>query len=423
MESFSQFAIRQFKEINKKSFLLKLSKLLYFIVLLFPSLFGLILIRLLSPFLLIRFAPLYSNRIGHCAQNTDLYLIRKLENIGLPSKPYIDIFYLQNLPIANKQLIKMWKRKLLIFPRILMIPIVYLNHFFPDHSKYEVDIKLFDPRDTDNIFDKYEANISFTFEEENRGKMKLEKLGIPNGSKFVALIVRDSGYLKNHLPEHNWTGHNYRDCEIDNFAGVAEELARRNIYTIRMGQNVNKKFKIINNKYIIDYATNGMRTDFMDIYIGAKCYFTISTGCGYDSVPLIFRRPIVFVNLMPIGYQYTFSKKFIAISKHFYDNSLKRMLSIEEIVNAKLHLALDSEIYNKKNILLIENTPEEITDVVLEQLKWLKDFEIFPSNNQFVFWNKLNVENCYSESGIKLHGKIVSRYGEKFLIQNQYLLS
>ena len=50
-----------------------------------------------------------------------------------------------------------------------------------------------------------------------------------------------------------------------------------------MGKIVDKKFDI-QSDYIIDYANNPLRSDFMDIYLGAKCLFCLTTQTGYDGV-------------------------------------------------------------------------------------------------------------------------------------------
>ena len=44
----------------------------------------------------------------------------------------------------------------------------------------------------------------------------------------------------------------------------------------------------------------GQRSDFMDIYFGAKCHFFIGVGTGIDAIPDIFRRPILYVNVVPL---------------------------------------------------------------------------------------------------------------------------
>ena len=40
------------------------------------------------------------------------------------------------------------------------------------------------------------------------------------------------------------------------------------------------------------YLQKNKRTEFMDIYLGANCEFCISTMCGFDAIPYIFRKPI-----------------------------------------------------------------------------------------------------------------------------------
>ncbi len=42
------------------------------------------------------------------------------------------------------------------------------------------------------------------------------------------------------------------------------------------------------------------RTDFMDIYLSAKCKFFITSGVGLMAIPMIFRRPLLCVNYIPL---------------------------------------------------------------------------------------------------------------------------
>ncbi len=418
MENFYQFILRQFKETTLKSIIFKVTKLAFILFFLPFYLFVIILIRFISPFFLVRIAPLYANRIGHCAQRTDMYLNRKSTKNGFPNIPYVDIFYIQNLPIANSYLIKMWRRKITIFPRIFLLPIATINHFIPGYEKHEVNNAFFDDRDVNNFFDKLPPNLEFTDEEERIGKLELKKMGIEPNSKFVTLIVRDSAYLKNHISKIDWSTHDYRDNNIDNFKLIAEELAKKNIYVIRMGANVKKEFTCSNSK-IIDYATNGCRSEFMDIYLGAKCFFTISTSCGWDGIPLIFRKPIVYINMTPVGYQNTYSTKFITITKHHFNKISNKFLTFNEIINFSLFISLNNKEFINNQIELIENSPEEILDVVFEQIEWLENKNYIPSELEIRFWKifsecpDLNV----------LHGEIRSRFGNKFLEKNKFYLN
>ena len=109
-------------------------------------------------------------------------------------------------------------------------------------------------------------------------------------TSFVCLFVRDSAYLAE-LYKDSYNYHNYRNTDIQNYALVAYELAERGFYVIRMGEIVNKALMVDHTK-VIDYAWNGMRSDFMDIYLSAKCDFAISTGTGMCEVSRNFRRPM-----------------------------------------------------------------------------------------------------------------------------------
>jgi putative glycosyltransferase (TIGR04372 family) len=109
------------------------------------------------------------------------------------------------------------------------------------------------------------------------------------------LTVRNSAYLTKLYKGASTDYHNYRDSNIKNYILAAEALAARGYFVIRMGATVSQPM-MTEHSNIIDYAYNGMRSDFMDIYLGAKCSFCISTGTGLDAIPEMLRRPIVYVH-------------------------------------------------------------------------------------------------------------------------------
>ena len=79
----------------------------------------LLIISVLQPFYLVRLGGLISNRLGHFAGNTEVYLCERDAGINVPNKPYVDIFYMG--PICNQQLAKMWKRELKLFLDIFLL--------------------------------------------------------------------------------------------------------------------------------------------------------------------------------------------------------------------------------------------------------------------------------------------------------------
>ena len=380
-----------------------------------------IIVRLVSRWYLIRFGALMNSRIGHLAANVELYFCEKKEGINVPNRPYLDIFFLKDKVTCNKELIKIWKRYLLILPAYILYPIYRSIGILPGGKKHLVGQNTQNDRDVHNLLDKYPAHLRFTLDEENRGKTNLKAMGIPLGAPFVCFIIRDKEYLDKQIPGNNWSYHNYRDCSIENYVLAAEALVDKGYYVIRMGAFVGKAFPSDNPK-IIDYAFNGMRTEFMDIYLGAKCTFCVSTGTGWEYVPTyLFRKPGVFTNIAPIGYLPSFSKNFIVTVKKYFDNNKNLELSLSQIFSRGVGFTLFSSEYEVQHITLVENTPKEIYDVVLEMedrisgniTKNEKDIHL-----QNRFW-KLFTTNLTDEKREQFHGRILASFGAKYLENNQ----
>ena len=422
MVIFLKNQISQIYNGDRRTLFLKIEKslslvlMLPFFILAVPFL---IIIRAIKPFFLVRFGILISSRIGHLAANTELYLCEKDAGINKIKKSHIDIFYLKYTPICNEYLVVLWKRILHIWPKFIIHPIVWLNDKIPGGQIHIIGNNTQSDRDVHNLLDKYSPHITFTLNEENEGIMKLQEIGIPKNSKFVCLLVRDSEYLSSHIKSNNWDYHNYRDCNIGNYYLVANELTKRGYYVIRMGVKVKNAFNS-ENRMIIDYATSGMRTAFLDVYLGAKCDFCISTSAGWDAIPLIFRKPILYAPIVPLGYFFTFSKRFSAITKHHIDIKESRELSLNEIFERNVGFCLSSEDYYKNGVSLIENTPEEIRDLVIEFIdknnnSWTED--VNDQKLHEIFWKKFPIDKLDSK-GVPLHGEIKSRFGTSFLRTN-----
>ena len=383
-----------------------------------------IIIRLIRPWFLIRWQELISSRIGHFALNAELYCCERDAGINTPSQRYLDVFYLRKY-VCNKQVEKMWRRSLIILPRWLLLPLFIINRFisrFVSGGNYhEIGNNTYGDRDVHNLTDQFKAYINFTYNEEAEGKRLLTQFGLPKDAKFICLVVRDSAYLNRHkeFSLRDWSYHNYRDGNIENYVLAAEELARRGYYVFRMGAKVEKPIMSSNPK-IIDYASSGMRSEFMDVYLGAKCSFCITTSTGLDAIPKIFRKPLVSI-YVPFGDLQANSEKDLLITKHHMHKKYKKKLTVSEIFSFNIALAEDAKIYETNNVELKEN-PEEIKDLVIEMDERLngswneteedkslqkKFWSIFDSNIK-----KLNLEK-------PIHGKIKSRFGAKYLRDNQ----
>jgi putative glycosyltransferase (TIGR04372 family) len=289
------------------------------------------------------------------------------------------------------------------------------NKLLPNSERYEIENT--GTIDSKDLVIKSKVHLQFTHDEIKEAQTDLRKMGIPPAdSAYIGLIARDSGYLKTVFPERNWDYHNYRDSNIDNYVLAAEELAARGHYVLRMGAAVENPFKT-NNPKIIDYAMNGYRTDLLDIYIAANCYFFISTGTGMDEIPVLFRRPVVRVNHMPIEWIRGWLPNEITIFKKHWLKDKKRFMTVREIIESGAGKWTYAELFEEHGIELIENTPEEIRDVITEMENRLKGvWETTEEDEELQkrFWS-------FFKPG-ELNPVFRSRIGAEFLRQNKEML-
>ena len=378
-----------------------------------------LIMRLIRPWLLVRLGSLISTRIGHFALNTELYLCEYKAGINVPSQRHIDIFFMGGKPICNQQLTIMWHRLLRIWPSLILGPIVNINQLIPGGKLHDIGENDSGDRDVHNLLDRFPPHLQFSTEEESHGESGLRAIGLPVKAQFVCLIVRDSAYLDSQIP-NDWNYHNYRDSDIQNYVLAAEALAERGYFVIRMGAKVHAAMNSAHPK-VIDYATNGMRSDFMDIYLGAKCAFCISSGTGFDSIPIIFRRPVVYVNMATVGGLSTFSDQFLGIIKRHLDAGSNRELSLSEICTHDIAFWLNASDFENTGLVPTENTPEEIRDVAIELDERLAGtWQAHPEDDalQQRFWEIFPTDAVNVSNGKPRHGKIRASIGAAFLRNN-----
>lgn len=368
-----------------------------------------ILVRILRPLIRIRFGKLISLRIGHLAINTELYLCDG--DSSAQNQRTFDVFYHIG-PISNHQLGKMWNKILCVFPYARWLD--RANQLIPGGDDHTVSTSL--SRDVHGHLAKTPPHLTFTNEEEELGKRQLKKLGIPDNHPFVCFHARSFRYCDEMLPKSDWERHNYRDSDIKNYILAAQELVDRDYYTIRLGYKVNEPLRTENSK-IIDYAFHD-RTDFLDIYLGAKCQFFLGSACGITSIPMIFRRPIAWTNFIPLEHAPTWGKNDLFIPKKLWLREEKRFLTFKEIIQSGVGRFLRTRQYQERGIEVIENTSDETVDLVVEMDERLKGLWQSTSEDEELqrrFWALFRPSD--------LNQVFLTRIGCDFLKQNQELLN
>ena len=244
-----------------------------------------------------------------------------------------------------------------------------------------------------------------------------------NNLKFVCLIVRDSRYLKLKYPQGNWDYHNSRDRDIKDFNKLCEHITTYDYHLFRMGSEVEEKL-ISKNEKIIDYANSKNKSDFLDVYLASRCDYLISSGLGYDALGVLFKKYILFLDIMPLmGMNFFYSNALTTLTKYFsIDNN--KYLSLQNIFDQNLESLSTYDDLKKKNIKLEKSDGNDYDDY-FDELYQIKNniykFSKFEDELHNEFVNILS-KNFKKKGYFKNMSQIKIRISPKFLLKNQYLL-
>ncbi len=377
-------------------------------------------VRLLRPVILIRFNPIYCDRMGHLVEFTELYLCARDAGINVPARRYIDISFFTSRVIPNAQIGIMWQRILRVGPSWLLRRAYRVSQFLPvgachDAGNYAAHLG----PDVHALLDTAPSHLRFTEDEESRGKAGLRAMGIPEGLEFICVHARDSVYLPTLSPREDHTCNDYRDANIQNYVLAAETLAERGYFVVRMGAVVAGPINS-NHPNVIDYATSGLRTDFMDIYLASKCFFYLGSNSGIDLVAIAFRRPVAIVNHAPVGCLSIGLRDTVFIAKQYLLLSEARFLTLKEVFFSHVDFLFFSHEYEKQGIKLIENTSEEIKDLAIEMLDRLEGaWQSQPVDDELQY-RFLSICRVKGRDGAERPFQELSppRYGAQFLRNN-----
>jgi len=336
-----------------------------------------------------------------------------LRSIGRNEKRYYDFYWYDDKP-ANTYFDK--KIHELLYFNMFTKYVARALKYFPygvEHSDIFIS-----SRDKDCIFyrtkDIKSSYINFDKDENEAGTSYLSKYGVKQGDKVVCLLVRDPAYLDSTTQCIDYSYHDYRDSDIDSYSLMVGELVKRGYWVIRMGKIVTKEFAYKNDK-VIDYACSHDRSDFLDIWLMANCFFCVTTGSGLDKVCQAYRVPQVFVNTLPLNLFASYDHSIWA-SKRLYWKGTNKLLTLKEYLDNSFQ---SSRQYHDHSVDIVNMSDIEIKDTVVEMEErltgnWIstKEDEMLQAEFQKIFkqhkdykkfHNQMHPEARYSTSFLRKH--------------------
>jgi len=367
---------------------------------------------LMEPFFKLRLGTMHTQRIGHLAGNTDIFLRRR----QLEDRPARTLYLFFGYDPANRQLFDMWLR--LNVPGIKFFgtrfgtrvifacrPILMKTRFWMDQRITATEYYL---------YNHTQPVLSFIDGEEEKGRAGLAEMGIGPDDWFVCFHARDGAYFRQWRPEFesHWQNVDFRNVEIEHFLKAAEYIASKGGYALRYGANVEKPFSETGNPRIIDYSTNH-RSDFMDIYLGAKCRFFIGCASGPDAIPAIFNVPVLSVSHFPYNHAYRLGSD-ITIPRLLSSTDGQRRVSFLEAQTAGYYVGWKEAAAKDPNMHLfdmLEVDPEDILDGCKDMIESLEG--VAPPAEARALQNFYSEQFFSHAEGYEYAGRIGARYALK----------
>jgi len=373
-------------------------------------------VRLLRPWVVIQFGGMNVGALGPLATAMVLYLCERDE--GWYGRRVVPVVWCVNTHfVCNRQLVAMWKRLLFVHPFARTLDRV--NRLIPGWRPHRIRIRSFD-RDPQGLLATAPAHLRLTADEERQGREGLRALGIAPGTPLVCFSARDEGWSRA-VPGGLRTPMAHRYSDIRTYLPAIQALVWRGYVAVRMGANVQQPLPS-DDPRIIDYATRA-RSDFMDVFLCAHGRFFLGDSGSLINVPMVFRRPLAQVNAVHLEHIYSWGPDDLIIPKKLWRRDEHRFLTFREILVSGVGRLLNSEQYAQRGIEVIDNTPEEIRDLVVEMDDRLNGlWRATPDDEalQGRFWDLIRRHNGpHGRGNERLHGVIRARIGAHFLREHR----
>ncbi|MSY48340.1 MAG: TIGR04372 family glycosyltransferase [Actinobacteria bacterium] len=275
------------------------------------------------------------------------------------------IYFFRNKKSSNKFMSELLQRELFTITGNFGEALFFAARKVPGMS-------FFDPTDVDDylgLYKKYSIPPKFREAELKAGFNYLDSVISGPDKKFVCLLVRDSAYMNEISPNRDNSYTDYRDSDIGSYIKAADALADLGYTVFRMGAQVEKKLASKHPK-VIDYATNGMRSEFLDVFLCAHCSFILTTGTGLDEVSRMFQRPVSYVNIIPVSG--VNQCEALVYPKIICDRETNLPLTLRQIAERDLQFAYFQDLYDAANVFVRDMTEDEILSFALESVSRLE---------------------------------------------------
>jgi putative glycosyltransferase (TIGR04372 family) len=193
-----------------------------------------------------------------------------------------------------------------------------------------------------------------------RGEAELRVLGVPEGAWFVCVHSREGGYS----PADEWQ-HSYRNANISDYADAMRAIVARGGWCIRVGDPTMRPLDPMPG--VVDYARSSSKSDWMDLFLCARCRFFLGNTSGLFCLAGIFGKPSALANMTPLGGAYAVFPGDISNPKLLRD-AQGRMLPLPDAFADEASEFRVAQEFDERGLRQVDNTPQEIAELAMEMM-------------------------------------------------------
>jgi putative glycosyltransferase (TIGR04372 family) len=303
-------------------------------------------------------------RIGHLACEPDIFV--KLGLLGMRGACR-GVILCPPGAAANECLLGYWSRYLWIVRSPFWIRVLGRFQRFPflvfDTSRYVVSINETAPAVAVQAAWGERPSL-LQLEEAHRrdGRAWLAEQGVPPDAEIVCFHCREGGYSPADEDLHS-----FRNSSVENYLPAIAELTKRGFWCVRMGDPTMRRLPPMQG--VIDYAHLAARADWADVFLLAVCRFFVGSASGVAQAANVLGSPCAVANQLPLSSVLQFGPRDIAIPKLLWSEKEDRYLGFGELLRSEASNFRFSRLYAENGMRPVENSAEDIRDLVLEMLE------------------------------------------------------
>jgi putative glycosyltransferase (TIGR04372 family) len=310
-----------------------------------------------------RFIKVYGGRIGHLVAEPDMFL--KERALGRAPR-FHEIVLVPWQGVANRHVVRYWARHLRVvqspFWARVLAPLAHKSLLFDVARYFTVIDRNAEYCGIQMAWGDRPPLLSLDDEDREFGRARLRDLGMPDDAWFVCVHCRGSGYAPNDRQT-------YRDAEIESYVPAMRAISERGGWCVRMGDATMPPLPDL--PRVIDWATHAEKSERMDVFLCAAARAFLGSASGLAAVATVFGVPVALANQIPLSCVFHLGPHDLTIPKRLWSHAESRELDFAEILASPVASFRFDELYGQAKLAPIDNTPDEIVELLLELLETL----------------------------------------------------